>query len=91
MCLSASVPALGRTRHPFAVSGSEEPSQKIEFVFSASPETVKFCALVDSFSKPIDNALFRDPAGYPAITASQTASSLACCSLSFRSIARSPA
>ena len=31
VCLSASVPALGRTRHPFAVSGSEEPSPKIEF------------------------------------------------------------
>jgi hypothetical protein len=41
ICLSASVPALGRTRHPFAVSGSEEPSQKIEFVFSASPETIR--------------------------------------------------
>ena len=27
-----------QTRHPFAVSGSEEPPQKIEFVFSASPE-----------------------------------------------------
>jgi hypothetical protein len=40
VCLSASVPALGRTRHPFAVSGSEEPSPKIEFVFSASPETI---------------------------------------------------
>ena len=40
-CLSASVPALGRTRHPFAVSGLEEPSQKIEFVFSASPETIR--------------------------------------------------
>jgi hypothetical protein len=41
VCLSASVPALGRTRHPFAVSGSEEPSHKIEFVFSASPETIR--------------------------------------------------
>ncbi len=41
ICLSASVPALGRTRHPFAVSDSEEPSQKIEFVFSASPETIR--------------------------------------------------
>jgi len=41
VCLSASVPALGRTRHPFAVSGSEEPSQKIEFVLSASPETIR--------------------------------------------------
>jgi hypothetical protein len=30
-----------RTRHPFAVSGSREPSQKIEFVFSASPETIR--------------------------------------------------
>jgi hypothetical protein len=38
VCLSASVPALGRTRHPFAVSGSEEPSPKIEFVFSAVPK-----------------------------------------------------
>jgi hypothetical protein len=27
-----------RTGHPFAVSGSKEPSQKIEFVFPASPE-----------------------------------------------------
>ena len=36
-----SVPALGRTRHPFAVSGLEGPSQKIEFVFSASPETIR--------------------------------------------------
>jgi hypothetical protein len=41
VCLSASAPALGRTRHPFAVSDSEEPSQKIEFVFSASPETIR--------------------------------------------------
>src|SRR5439155_8062829 len=41
VCLSASVPALGRTRHPLAVSGSEEPSPKIEFVFSASPETIR--------------------------------------------------
>jgi len=41
VCLSASVSALGRTRHPFAVSGSEKPSQKIEFVFSASPETIR--------------------------------------------------
>jgi hypothetical protein len=41
VCLSAWVPALGRTRHPFAVSGSEEPSQKIEFVFSASPEAIR--------------------------------------------------
>src|SRR5229473_4190592 len=41
VCLSASVPALGRTRHPFAVSDSEESSQKIEFVFSASPETIR--------------------------------------------------
>src|SRR5271168_813730 len=40
VCLSASVPALGRTRHPLAVSGLEGPSQKIEFVFSASPETI---------------------------------------------------
>src|ERR1700732_547411 len=41
VCLSASVPALGRTRHPFAVSGLEGPCQKIEFVFSASPETIR--------------------------------------------------
>ena len=37
-CLSARVPAVRRTRHPFAVSGpSGEPSQKIEFVFSCQP------------------------------------------------------
>jgi hypothetical protein len=35
------VPALRRTGHPFAVSGSREPSQKIEFVFSASPKTIR--------------------------------------------------
>ncbi len=35
------VPALSRTGHPFAASGSAEPSQKIEFVFSASPETIR--------------------------------------------------
>src|SRR5260370_8156553 len=29
VCLSASVPALGRTRHPFAVSGLEGPSQNV--------------------------------------------------------------
>jgi hypothetical protein len=29
VCLSASAPALGRTRHPFAVSDSEEPSQNV--------------------------------------------------------------
>jgi hypothetical protein len=34
-------PALRRTGHPFAVSGSWEPSQKIEFVFSASPKTIR--------------------------------------------------
>ena len=37
-CLSARVPAVRRTRHPFAVSGPPgEPSQKIEFVFSCQP------------------------------------------------------
>jgi hypothetical protein len=35
------VPALRRTGHPFAVSGSREPSQKIELVFSASPKTIR--------------------------------------------------
>jgi hypothetical protein len=35
------VPALCRTGHPFAASGSREPSQKIECVFSASPETIR--------------------------------------------------
>jgi hypothetical protein len=29
------------TGHPFAVSGSPEPSQMIEFVFAASPETIR--------------------------------------------------
>ena len=32
---------LRRTRHLFAVSGPVGPSQKIEFVFSASPETIR--------------------------------------------------
>jgi len=32
---------LRRTGHPFTVSGPEGPSQKIEFVFSASPETFR--------------------------------------------------
>ena len=31
---------LRRTGHPFAVSGPLGPSQKIEFVFAASPETI---------------------------------------------------
>ena len=35
------VPAFCRTGHPFAVSGPRGPSQKIESVFSASPETVR--------------------------------------------------
>ena len=33
-------PCLRRTGHPFAASGRRGPSQKIELVFSASPETV---------------------------------------------------
>jgi len=33
-------PCLRRTGHPFAASGPRGPSQKIELVFSASPETV---------------------------------------------------
>src|ERR1700740_1215039 len=41
MCLSAVVPAVRRTGHQFTVSGPEEPSPKIEFVFSASPETIR--------------------------------------------------
>jgi hypothetical protein len=32
---------LRRTGHPFAVSGPGGPSQKIESVFSASPETIR--------------------------------------------------
>jgi hypothetical protein len=32
---------LRRTGHPFTVSGPEGPSQKIEFGFSASPETTR--------------------------------------------------
>jgi hypothetical protein len=32
---------LRRTRHPFAVSGRCRPSQVIEFVFAASPETIR--------------------------------------------------
>ncbi len=38
VCLSASVPALGRTRHPFAVSDSEELSQ---YVWSAALSQAK--------------------------------------------------
>jgi hypothetical protein len=33
-------PCLRRTGHPFAASGPQGPSQKIELVFSASPKTV---------------------------------------------------
>jgi len=29
-------------RHPFTASGHWRPSQKIEFVFSASPETIRW-------------------------------------------------
>src|SRR4029077_4020977 len=32
---------LRRTGHPFTVSSPVGPSQKIEFVFSASPETIR--------------------------------------------------
>ena len=35
------VPAPSRTGHPFAASSPEELSQKIEFGFSASPETIR--------------------------------------------------
>ena len=41
VCLSAGGSCLRRTRHLFAVSGPVGPSQKIEFVFSASPETIR--------------------------------------------------
>jgi len=42
MCASRLVvPAPRRTGHPFAASSSEELSQKIEFEFSASPETFR--------------------------------------------------
>ena len=40
-CASRRGSCLRRTGHPFAVSGPREPSQKIESVFSASPETVR--------------------------------------------------
>jgi hypothetical protein len=41
-CLTADGPRIRcRTGHPFAVSGSPEPSQMIEFVFAASPETIR--------------------------------------------------
>src|SRR5271157_1606144 len=32
---------LAQNGHPFAVSGSREPSLKIEYVFAASPETIR--------------------------------------------------
>ena len=41
LCLSAMVPALRRTGHPFPVSGPRGPSPKIECVFAASPETIR--------------------------------------------------
>src|SRR5438094_5561270 len=41
VCLSAVVSCLRRTGHPFTVSGPCGPSQKIECVFSASPETIR--------------------------------------------------
>src|SRR5438445_1117840 len=41
VCLSAVVSCLRRTGHPFTVSGPCVPSQKIECVFSASPETIR--------------------------------------------------
>jgi hypothetical protein len=41
VCLSAGGPCSRRTGHPFAASSSEEPSQKIEFVSSARPETMR--------------------------------------------------
>ena len=34
-------PCLCRTRHPFAVSSRCRPSQVIEFVFAANPETTR--------------------------------------------------
>src|SRR5438128_6170762 len=40
-CFSAVGSCLRRTGHPFAVSGPGGPSQKIECVFSASPETIR--------------------------------------------------
>jgi hypothetical protein len=41
ICLSADGFCPCRTRHPFAVQDSGESAQKIEFVFSASPETIR--------------------------------------------------
>ena len=41
VCLAAVVPVFRRTGHPFAVSGLCRPSQMIEFVFAASPETIR--------------------------------------------------
>jgi hypothetical protein len=41
LCLTADGPCLGRTGHLFAVSGLCRPSQKIECVFTASPETIR--------------------------------------------------
>jgi predicted DNA-binding transcriptional regulator YafY len=40
-CHAAVVPAFRRTGHPFAVSGPCGPSQMIECVFAASPETIR--------------------------------------------------
>jgi hypothetical protein len=43
-------PCLRRTGHPFAVSGLGRPSQMIEYVFAASPETTRREASGDSLS-----------------------------------------
>ena len=41
MCLSAMVPAFKQNQTSICCLSPEEPSQKIEFVFSASPETIR--------------------------------------------------
>src|SRR5271155_2310722 len=58
--LSADGSCSGRTGHPFAASSSEELLQKIESVFSASPETIRGepreCDLLCSVGKRRDLA-----------------------------------
>jgi hypothetical protein len=41
VCLLASIPSLGRTRHPFAVSGLEGRSRRLSLCSSASPKTIR--------------------------------------------------
>ena len=59
------VPTLSRTGHPFTASRSLEPSQKIEFVFSAVPKQSEE-SLGSRLRRPASNV--RDPILAPLLT-----------------------